>query len=64
MEFPVSTKDCGKVEVQNSIDVNVFGYEDKQFFPIYVSKQKNTDELNLLLITDGEKAALCFDKRF
>lgn len=53
VEFPVNVKDYGNVEVQNNI--NVFGYEDKQFLPIYVSKQKNTDESNLLLITEGEK---------
>ena len=55
VKFPVSVKNYGKVEVQKSINGNVFGYEDRQFFPIYVSKQKNTDELNLLLIIDGEK---------
>lgn len=55
VEFPVNVKDYGKVEAKNSFNVNVFGYEDRQFFPIYVSKQKNTGELNLLLITDEEK---------
>ena len=41
-DFPISVKDYTKIEVQNSISVNVFGYEDKQFYPIYVSKQNNT----------------------
>ena len=40
-EFPVSTKDHTKIEVQNSINVNVFDYEDKQFYPIFISKQHN-----------------------
>lgn len=56
----MSVKDYSKLEVQNNINLNVFGYEDKQFFPIYVSKQKNTDELNLLLITEGEKLSIIF----
>ena len=36
--------------------INVFGYEDKQPFPIYVSKEKFEDQMNLLLIsmTEGE----------
>ena len=28
VEFPVATKHYGKIEEQNSINVNVFGYED------------------------------------
>ena len=56
-------KDYGKIEVQNSINVNVFGYEYRHFFPIYVSKLKNAKELNLLLVTDGQKQQ-CFNKGF
>lgn len=55
IEFPVSTKDYTKIEVQHSINVNVFAYEDKQFYPIFISRQHNNDVLNLLLITEGEK---------
>ena len=51
MDFPVSLKDYNKIEEQNNININVFGYENKQFYPIYVSKQKNQDIINLLLIT-------------
>ena len=36
-------------------DINVFGYENKQFYPIYVPKESNEDVLNLLLITKNEK---------
>ena len=32
--FPVKEKDFEKIEVQNNICVNVFGYEDKLVFPI------------------------------
>ena len=55
MEFPVSIKHYTRIEAQNSININVFGYEDKQFYPIYVSRQNNEKVLNLLLIADGEK---------
>ena len=64
IEFPVSTKDYTKIEVQNSINVNVFGYEDKQFYPIFISKQHNKDVLNLLLITEGENQHYVLVKDF
>ena len=37
VEFPVSVKDYHKIEVESSININVFGYEGKQFYPIFVS---------------------------
>ena len=43
---------------------DVFGYEDKQFYPIYVSKQNNNDVLNLLLITEGEEKQYVLIKDF
>ena len=55
IEFPVSAKDYTKIEVQNSINVNVFGYENRQFYPIFVSKQHNEKGLNLLRIAEGER---------
>ena len=35
-EFPISVKEYTKIEVQNRVNVNVFGYEDKQFYRIFV----------------------------
>ena len=64
VEFPVAIRHYGKIEKQNSINVNVFGYEDKQFYPIRVSKQTNEKVLNLLLITDGEKQHYILIKDF
>ena len=55
IEFPVSARQYNKVEKQNNINVNVFCYEEKQIFPIHISKEKNEDCLNLLLITENEK---------
>ena len=54
IEFPVTIKQYNKIEKQNNININVFGYENKQPYPIYVSKERNKDELNLLLITENE----------
>ena len=52
IEFPVTTKQYNKIEKQNEININVFGYENKQPYPIYVSKEKYEDCINLLLITE------------
>ena len=54
IEFPVSVKHYNKIEKQNSINISVFGYEDKQTYPIYVSKEKYEDHMELLLITENE----------
>ena len=54
IEFPVSVKQYNRIEEQNSINVNVFGYELGQPYPIYVSKEKYQDHMELLLITKGE----------
>ena len=54
-EFPVSQKQYNKTETQNSIRINVFGYEKEQPFPIHISKEKYHDQMNLLLITEDEK---------
>ena len=54
IEFPVTIKQYNKIEKQNNININVFGYENHQQYPIYVSKEKNEDFLNLLLISEDE----------
>ena len=54
IEFPVTVKQVSKIENQNSININVFGYEKMQPYPRYISKEKD-DEMNLLLITEQKK---------
>ena len=54
MEFPISTKHCSRIEAQNKVNINVLVYENKQFFPIYISTGGH-EELNLSLISDEEK---------
>ena len=53
--FPVSQKQYNKIEKQNSIKINVFGYEERQPYPIHISKETFEDQMNLLLITKDEK---------
>ena len=53
IEFHVQEKDFNKTEVKNNICINVYGYKDKLFFPIYVSDQKFKDSMDLLLSIDA-----------
>ena len=64
IEFPVSQKHYNKVEKQNSIRINVFGYEKGQPFPIHLSKETFEDQMNLLLITKDEKKHYVLIKDF
>ena len=64
IEFPVSVKHYNKVETQNNININVFGYENKQTYPIYVSKEKFENVMNLLLISEDENKHYCLIKDF
>ena len=54
IEFPVQEKDFSKIEVQNNICVNVFGYENQLGFPIYISDKKFKDTIDLLLLLNDD----------
>ena len=54
IEFPVTTNQYNKIEI----------YEAKQPFPIYISKEKFTDHMELLLITEGENKHYVLIKDF
>ena len=56
--FPVSIKDMDKIEKQNKININVYGYNEheKYVFPIRNSEEKNEDTLNILLIGGETKS--------
>ena len=64
IEFPVTTKQYNKIEKQNEININIFGYEDKQPYPIYVSKEKYGDCMNLLPITENKNNHYVLIKNF
>ena len=64
INFPVSQKHYNKVEKQNSIRINVFGYEDGQPFPINISKETFEDQMNLFLITKDKKKHYVLIKDF
>ena len=64
IEFPVQEKDFNKIEVKNNICINVFGYENKLVFPIYISDQKFEDSMDLLLLIDDDKSHYVYIKDF
>ena len=64
IEFPVGVKHYNKIEKQNSININVFGYENKQPYPLYVSKEKYEDHMELLLVTKNENKHYVLIKDF
>ena len=57
-------KDFNKIEVKNNICINVFGYENKLVFPIYVSDQKFEDSIDLFLSIDDDKSHYVYIKDF
>ena len=64
IEFPVEEKDFSKIEVQNDICVNVFGYENKLVFPIYISDKKFKDTIDLLLLINDYQSHYGYIKDF
>ena len=54
INFPVKITDIHKLEKKNVMGISVFGYENKEKHPIYVSKECCEEKhVDLLLIKDG-----------
>ena len=64
IEFPVKESDFNKIEAQNNIYINIFGYENKLVFPIYVSNKKYKDLIDLLLLIKDNKLHYVYIKDF
>ena len=61
---PVQEKDFNKIEKENNICINVFCYENKATFSIYVSDQKFENLFYLLLVTNENKSHYVYIKDF
>ena len=55
IKFPVKIRDIHKIEKKNYICISVFGYENKQNYPIYMSKKTSKRHVDLLLIEEEGK---------
>ena len=64
IEFPEQEKDFKKVEIQNNICVNVFGYENKSVFPVYISDQTFKSSIDLLLLINDDQSHYGYIKNF
>ena len=54
--FHVREKDFSKIETKNNICINVFCYENRLTFPIYISNQKFENSMDFLLVTNENKS--------
>ena len=65
IKFQVKFRDIHKIETKNSIGISVFGYENKEKHPIYVSKKCCEEKhVDLLLIGEEGKRHLLLIKDF
>ena len=64
IEFSVREKDLSKIGKKNNICVNVYCYENKLTFSIYVSDQKFENSMDLLLVIDENKSHYVYIKDF
>ena len=62
IDFPVSKNYYCRVEKQNNIRSNVFCYENKIIYPLYISGEKFSDCMDLLLIFDDNKSHYVYIK--
>ena len=62
MKFPVKIRDIHKIEKRNSIDISAFGHENKEKYPIYVSRKYCEEKhVDLLLIGEEKKTLFFFN---
>ena len=64
IEFSVQERDFNKTEIKNNICINVFGYENRLVFSIYISDQKFEDSMYLLFLIDNDKSHYVYIKDF
>ena len=62
--LPVREKDFSKTETKNNICINVFCYENRMTFPIYISNQKFENSMDLLLTINDNKSHYVYIKDF
>ena len=62
LNFLYWKKKFSKTEMKNNICINVFCYENKSTFPIYISGQKIENSMDLLLIINEASHITCTSK--
>ena len=64
IEFPISKNNYCKIEQQNNICINVFCYENRIIYPLYISGKKFSGCIDLLLICEENKSHYVYIKDF
>ena len=64
LNFLCGEKNFSKIEAKNNICINVFCYENKLTFPIYISDQKFENSTDLLLIISENNPHYVYIKDF
>ena len=64
IKFSVSKKDCSKIEIKNSICINVFVYEMVSFIQFMYQIKKVEDYMDLLLAENGKNSHYPYIKDF
>ena len=64
IKFPVQYKRFNKIKIKNNICINVYGYDNRLVFPVYISDQKFEDSMDLLLLIDNDKSHYVYIKDF
>jgi len=60
IDYPVKIDQVKKFERQNpTISVSVFGYEENELFPLYITKDKKELHVNLLLYSQDTRRHYC-----
>ena len=57
-------KDFNKIEMMNNVCINVFLYENKLVFPIYISDKNFKDSMDLLLLKNDNNFHYGYIKDF
>ena len=56
--------DFSKIEKKNNVCINLFCYENKMIYLVYLSNQKFENYMDLLMISDGNKSHHVYIKDF
>ena len=64
IKFLASKEHFNRIDTKNNICINVFCYENKLTFPMYISDQKFELSMDLLLLIDKNKLYYVYIKDF
>ena len=64
LRFLLQEKDFSKIETKSNICINVYCFENKLVFPIYISDPEFENAIDLLLVIDKNKSHYVYIKDF